>query len=174
MSRVSRLLLTESQRERLKKPLGDLLEGTPEQTITKLARNMNKGKPPVVIAVGDAVSRILSSAGIEAEVMIVDHREKRQPAAEFSPKKSRVYRVSNPAGGIEQAAAQAVREAIESGDALVVVDGEEDLLALPAILNAPKGALVVYGQPNVGIVLVRVDERKRSEIKKLVESMRAV
>jgi uncharacterized protein (UPF0218 family) len=38
------------------------------------------------------------------------------------------------------------------------VDGEEDLAVLPCLLNSPKDAFILYGQPNEGVVLVKVDE----------------
>ena len=45
----------------------------------------------------------------------------------------------------------------------IIVEGEEDLLTLPVIKFAPLGALVVYGQPYVGMVLVMVTERTKVE-----------
>ena len=39
----------------------------------------------------------------------------------------------------------------------IVVEGEEDLATLPAILYAPPGSVVVYGQPDEGSVLVKVN-----------------
>ena len=38
-----------------------------------------------------------------------------------------------------------------------MVRGEEDLLALPCMMYAEDGDIVVYGQPNAGAVLVEVN-----------------
>jgi uncharacterized protein (UPF0218 family) len=46
----------------------------------------------------------------------------------------------------------------------MVVDGEEDLAALPAILHAPEGATVIYGIPDTGLCLVHVDEDARDVV----------
>jgi len=64
------------------------------------------------------------------------------------------------------------------GDALddeaatvLVVDGEEDLAVLPAIVAAPAGASVVYGQPDEGMVHVVVTDETRAHVRELLERM---
>ncbi len=52
-----------------------------------------------------------------------------------------------------------------------MVDGEEDLATLPAILYAPLGSAVVYGQPNEGSVLVMVTPEKKKQIENLMKQM---
>ncbi len=52
------------------------------------------------------------------------------------------------------------------------MDGEEDLLTLVAILVAPAGSIVAYGQPEIGIVLVRISEDKKDEIQALIDRMK--
>ena len=54
---------------------------------------------------------------------------------------------------------------------LIDVDGEEDLATLPAILVAPKGASVVYGQPGEGMVLVQVDREATERARDLLTRM---
>ena len=46
----------------------------------------------------------------------------------------------------------------------IVVKGEEDLLALPAILFAPLQSVVLYGQMDLGIVAVEVTEENKKEV----------
>jgi len=53
----------------------------------------------------------------------------------------------------------------------IVVDGEEDLATLPAILYAPLGSAVVYGQPNEGSVLVEVTPEKKKHVMDLMNKM---
>lgn len=52
---------------------------------------------------------------------------------------------------------------------LLLVDGEEDLLALPAIVHAPIGGVVYYGQPQQGLVEVMVTEEKKREVLALLK-----
>lgn len=51
----------------------------------------------------------------------------------------------------------------------ILVEGEEDLVALPAIAVAPEGAHVVYGQPGEGMVHVDVTDDHRREMRDLLE-----
>ncbi|MEF8908442.1 MAG: DUF359 domain-containing protein, partial [Haloarculaceae archaeon] len=120
------------------------------------------GRP--VVAVGDMVTYHLLEAGHTPAVALVDERTEREAvdervqtaldAADFD----REVRVENPPATLSAALLEALAEAIENGETtLLDVDGEEDLAALPAILAAPDGASVVYGQPGEGMVLVTVD-----------------
>jgi uncharacterized protein (UPF0218 family) len=77
----------------------------------------------------------------------------------------------NEAGTIGLDAWKKVEAAVGSGNCAVIVDGEEDLLTLVAILAAPPGSLVVYGQPGQGIVLVRVTSQRKREVEKIIEEM---
>ena len=53
----------------------------------------------------------------------------------------------------------------------LLVDGEEDLLALTAILCAPENSLVIYGQPHEGIVVINVTEKTREKTRRIVDTM---
>lgn len=56
----------------------------------------------------------------------------------------------------------ALKGAVAAPPALIYVDGEEDLAVIPAVLAAPDGAVVLYGQPCEGVVALLVDaERKK-------------
>jgi len=50
----------------------------------------------------------------------------------------------------------------------IFVRGEEDLAAVPAMLMAPEGSAVLYGQPDQGVVLVQITESKKEEIRDLL------
>ena len=79
-----------------------------------------------------------------------------------------IVNVKNPQGTITQEAINAIQEAIQSKKQVnIVVDGEEDLLTLIVVLNAPLNALVIYGQPNKGIVVVKVTPQKKADAEKI-------
>jgi len=52
-----------------------------------------------------------------------------------------------------------------------LVEGEEDLLTIVAVLCAPENSLVVYGQPHEGIVVVKVTEKTRETMRHIVDAM---
>ena len=80
--------------------------------------------------------------------------------------------VTNPQGTITKEAIAAVKEAIDKNEHThIVVDGEEDLLTLIAVLYAPENSFVVYGQPYMGIVVVKVTSQKKAEVEKFLKAM---
>jgi hypothetical protein len=164
--------LTPELRVRFKKPFGLLLRGTFSVTMSKLLGIVRGEKPPVVVGVGDTVSRNLHEYGVAARLLITDNRRRRRRVKPVVFLGRSVVRVWNPAGVITDEAVAAVRSALE-GDRLVhvVVDGEEDLLVLVAVAFAAEGGLVVYGQPGEGLVVVRVTAAKRAEALGLLKAM---
>ena len=168
---MATLVLTDAQRQLLKRPLGELITGTPPKCNRMLEEVVAKEKPVRLILVGDAVARNATQTGIKPDVIIIDHKEKRQKAAQFSYAAEHVFRTGNSPGTIESGAWQVAEEAIRRGNSVVIVDGEEDLLTLVAILSSPDGSMVVYGQPGEGIVLVRVSTDKKAKINEIMEGM---
>lgn len=137
-----------------------------------LREEIEHKNPPKLFAVGDIVASNILKSGISVDYIIIDSKSKRQPVESICLNNFKVINVPNPAGVITASAYNAVKETCKETDATaIVVDGEEDLLALPVIKFAPLEAFVVYGQPYVGIVLVRVTERAKVEIELLMEKM---
>ena len=53
----------------------------------------------------------------------------------------------------------------------IMVHGEEDLLVIPVCIYAPENAVVFYGQPNEGLVIVKVTSDIRNKTQKLLDLM---
>ena len=51
---------------------------------------------------------------------------------------------------------------------LVLVDGEEDLAVLPLILILPDSSVILYGQPNEGVVFCEVNPTLRKKAEELL------
>ena len=64
-----------------------------------------------------------------------------------------------------------VKRGMKEREAVIVVDGEEDLLTLPAIVESPDDAFVVYGQPYEGLVVVTATAAKKREILEMMNAM---
>ncbi|MGA2663701.1 MAG: DUF359 domain-containing protein [Nitrososphaerales archaeon] len=127
---------------------------------------------PLVVSVGDRVTETLHALGRTPDVQVVDRVERRVRRSAPDVPFATQIRARNPAGSITEGAVVAVGRAIGGRKpARVLVDGEEDLLAIPAIESAPLGATVYYGQPGVGVVLVVVDERARRSASRIMASM---
>jgi uncharacterized protein (UPF0218 family) len=168
---VATLVLRKSQRNSLKRPLGELVSGTTSECNSKLVEIVAKEKPVRLILVGDTISRNAIEIGMKADVIVIDSMEKRQQAVPFNYIADNIFRTRNLAGTIESGAWKVIEEAVRRGNSIVNVDGEEDLLTLPAVLSSPENSIVVYGQPGKGIVVVRVSAERKRQVTKFIEQM---
>jgi len=165
---TAKYIVTPEVLSKFKDPFGMLIQGSFEETMIELEDFISKEKPPMIISVGDTVSRNLHKCKIVPQLSITDNksmRRKLQP--EIFPKKS-IISVKNPQGTITQEAINVIQEALQIKKQInIVVDGEEDLLTLIVVLNAPLNAFVIYGQPSKGIVVVKVTPQKKAEAEKI-------
>ena len=78
----------------------------------------------------------------------------------------------NPPGQITEESMQTIQEAFSCERPVrVIVKGEEDLLVIPTCIFAPENSVVMYGQPNEGLVIVHVTPEIRSKVQKIVSVM---
>lgn len=172
---IQTLILPLKLRRELKSPLGQLIQGSPEETMRELKTLVSEEKPTMIVSVGDIVSENMAKHGISTNLAIVDNRVMRQPRKTVELKVDQTIRVRNPPGTITDEAWLAVKEALKQKKLIkIVVDGEEDLLTLVAMLHAPLNALVVYGQPYEGIVAIKVTRREKEKARRIIEAMQPV
>lgn len=159
------LTLPPALREAFKEPFGPLFTDT-EALLAQAT--------PPIIAVGDMVTYHLREAGHEPHVSVVDGLTERdvipdEVRAGLEGAGERRIDVVNEPAELSRDLLIALREAVDADeDTLLVVEGEEDLATLPAVLAAPLGGSVVYGQPDEGMVLIDVTEDARAEMRDLL------
>lgn len=165
--------LTPELRRKLKQPLGTLIKGSFPETMDKFKSLIEKEDPSQIVSVGDIASRNLVRSGVLPRLAIIDNRcMRRNVEGPDLLAAERTVCVTNPQATITQESVDAIRNALEDKNTVkIVVDGEEDLLTLAAILYAPEGAFVVYGQPHLGMVVVRVNSEKKAEIAGILRAM---
>ncbi|MCL5950027.1 MAG: GTP-dependent dephospho-CoA kinase family protein [Candidatus Bathyarchaeota archaeon] len=166
--------ITPKLRIKLKEPFGNLIQGAPEETMDKMKELVEKEKPPKIISVGDIVSRNLHKHNIHPQLTIIDNISLRnQPMPKEDAVEKTVY-ADNPQGTITQESILAVKEALARNEHThIVVRGEEDLLTLIAVLYAPENAFVVYGQPHLGIVVVKVTSERKAKAQEFLNAMKS-
>jgi uncharacterized protein (UPF0218 family) len=159
------LTLPPELRDELKEPFGPLY--TDAETLLA-----DHGRP--IIAVGDVVTYHLRSAGHEPHVAVVDGRTKRERTTEevrraVEDTEGHRIEVLNEPAELSRDLLIALRDAIDHPETtLLLVEGEEDLATLPAVLAAPLGGTVVYGQPDEGMVAIPVTEESQSAMRDLL------
>ncbi|UCG36875.1 MAG: GTP-dependent dephospho-CoA kinase family protein [Candidatus Bathyarchaeota archaeon] len=152
--------------------MGTLFQGSIESTLNNVKNLIDKEKPAKIITVGDQVSKDFSENLIQPDVLIVDEKIMRKRIAPIHLAADEITQVMNPPGTITDEAWQTVERAILSpGCTKILVDGEEDLLALVAILTAPESSLVFYGQPHKGIVAVVVTAETKQKMREIFDAM---
>jgi Uncharacterized protein conserved in archaea len=153
----------------LKKPYGKLYPGDHPSVVDQIKNRLDES---LVIAVGDVTTYNLFKAGVRPRLCLIDRITKRtavtQTIATVTSRTDYVnISVKNPAGTLSGEMVLAIKAALSSSDSHIClnVDGEEDLATLPAIAFAELGTLVLYGQPDEGLVCVKVTEEKKDEMK---------
>jgi len=159
--------LSQKDAQLLKQPFGALI---PDKQVTKQKiASMIKGAKKI-IAVGDATTERLVSFGITPAVAVVDGRERRSERSIPSSYAAIELQCANPAGTISKDAIKILQEAIKLKPPVrVIVEGEEDLLALPVFAMSPESSVVLYGQPLEGMVVVRITLTKQKQAKDLMD-----
>lgn len=165
--------ITSELRVKLKEPFGILVEGTFQETMEKMKQVFDAEKPPVVVSVGDIVSRNLHEANFNPQLSIIDNVSLRNQQMPNHTIVEKTVHVKNPRGTITVEAISAIKQALKKNEHIhVVVEGEEDLLVLIAVLYAPDNSFVVYGQPYSGVVIVRVTSEKKAQAEAFLNEMK--
>ncbi len=168
--------LTPELRKELKKPLGRLIRGDIPEPYFQIKEELEGAR--YLVTVGDVVTENVLKVGVQPHLAIYDHRTKRQ---EYSPdieSDAVIMTVKNPPGTITKALLNAIKKGFglaERGRRVYIkVNGEEDLAAIPAVLYAPPGSIVLYGQPDEGVVLIKVTPKCKLKCGRIMSKMEVV
>lgn len=149
-------VLTDELSQELKKPFGKLYSN-----FNDAISSIKKAK--FLISVGDQTTKNLIDNDIIPDLGIIDGRIQRQDHNHNIINSENILNADNPAGTITDDLWETIEFAIKSTlrdfeNRFIVVKGEEDLAVLPCLLIAPVDAVILYGQPNEGLVLVNVSD----------------
>ncbi|HKT22884.1 MAG TPA: GTP-dependent dephospho-CoA kinase family protein [Nitrososphaerales archaeon] len=126
----------------------------------------------MAITVGDRVTETLGEMGRTPDVQVVDGVERRAKRELPDLPYRRAVRVKNPAGSLTEAAIVGMRRAFSGTKPVrVLVEGEEDLMAMLAVAMAPISSIVFYGQPGVGVVAVKVNAVSKARNRGILAQM---
>jgi len=164
------LKLPENLRDQLKIPLGDLIK---EENVNKENILTKFGSEPIVITVGDRTTENMINLGIMPQIQIVDGLEKRnQRLVPTDDAINTNLSCKNPPGEITEESTQVIQKAFSCKlPVRIIVDGEEDLLVLPVCILAPENSVVMYGQPNEGLVIIHITPEIRAKVQKILDAM---
>jgi len=153
-------VITPELREILKKPFGKVYKELP----------YINGR---VVSIGDITTKNLLSKNIIPHLSIFDLKTRRNIPVSIEHKFREVFKVKNPPGCISDEAMGMIRylSKVEEDNIALKVEGEEDLLALPVIKYFPHGTYVLYGQPDMGVVVLKIDEDLKDKVNRIFSLM---
>jgi uncharacterized protein (UPF0218 family) len=164
-------VLPDELKDTLKGHIGRLVD---EPRLLKLLK-----KETCIISVGDKVTYTLLKNGFTPVLCIVDYILERKPYPEDMKALIQGFgsvrlKIKNPPGTISDVLWDAIKSVFENPSdrpVCIEVDGEEDLASLAAIYLAPRGATVIYGLPNKGVVVVKATTTHKQKVKEVLDKM---
>lgn len=156
-------------RDELKNPLGEVVV---EDQLERILKNVDN-----LVSVGDECSLTLYKMGFVPDIAVVDFKvqrgDVRNKRAQIKEIGQIVINVDNPPGAITKELWNAVEKAYKMEEKVrIEVLGEEDLATLPCVWLAPENTAVLYGLPNIGLVVVLDEHEAKMKVKNVLTKMR--
>lgn len=166
------LFLPQELRGLLHKPFGRVIESVKELN--------DVGELDWVITIGDITTRKFNRLGFRQKISVIDFKVARKKRFESLNElgfegAEEIFKVKNSSGSLTPTLFKAVQKAIQLVNSkqqiriILKVDGEEDLAVLPILLSSPLGWTIFYGQPEEGVVEVKVTQESKERAYELVD-----
>jgi cytidyltransferase-like protein len=154
--------LSENAREYFSQPLGEVLTGN------ELTKPGIVPMTDVVAVVGDSSLEQFLEHRLPYQLGVYDQKQQRQAySSSVMQHISPNFTASNPAGQITTDLSHNLMKCLPSSPtqkpAHILVQGEEDLAAVALILLLPLESIVFYGQPNQGLVRMKISEELKQD-----------
>jgi len=156
-------------REQLKTPLGVLIL---DDDVTKQNISNYVDEESLLITVGDRTTEKMIKFGFFPFLQIIDGQEKRVKRKPPDSKVLTELSCNNPPAEITLESIDLIRRSFSSKPPIrITVTGEEDLLVIPVCIYAPENSVVMYGQPNQGLVVTLITPEIKNKAQNLLDSM---
>lgn len=165
------LQLTQEQRSKLTHPFGELINNFSKWYKKQVI------SPDKLITVGDVITKSCNELGIRQKIAVIDFHTQRKRTFTHNRElgfegNEKVFPVGNPKSHVTAALFQLTKHIFSTLSQhkriIVEVEGEEDLSVLPFLLAAPLGFIILYGQPQQGVVRIDVTEETKEKAFSLV------
>jgi len=157
------MLVNPKYADLLKEPFGILIK---ENEVDKEKLYPFIKKSIKIITVGDTTTEKLVTFGYIPDLSIIDNKEKRvikSKIIEYQVEK-RIHCENKP-GEINIKVINLIRKLtkLKFNKIQIIIEGEEDLVALPLFMYSPNKWTIFYGQPNEGLVVVKITNSIRKK-----------
>ena len=170
--------LPNNLRNSFRDPIGKIFTGKQSDSAKKAIMYINTLEKGFIIAIGDVCSKSLLEQEFYPNVIIFDEKTRKHKEISLNLTSYQMRTAINPKEWILLSAWTVIRQSIAFSTSnncriAVRIDGEEDLLIIPAIISLPVGSVVVYGQPPIateeGIVVVSISSSLKDRVTNLLE-----
>lgn len=163
------VVIPKQVKSKLKKPLGRVYRNA------DFAKKIRKKR---LIVVGDESTLAVLGRGLVPHLAVFDFKIMRKKISKKQQKQllssfKKIKRYKNRKGTLSDYLLRNAKRLIREGGA-ILIDGEEDLTTLAFILSAGKNDVILYGQPNKGIVKILPDKKLKNRIKRMISSASAL
>jgi len=149
--------LPKTLRSSLRDPIGKLFTGSAKNAAEAAKNYINENSPAITVSIGDYCTKTLLNIHFLPDIIIYDGKTLRKKKIDLNLALYHEIKVFNPPEWISHKAWKILECAIRQIQSYtsdkcrvaVSIDGEEDLLVIPAIILLPLGSMVVYGQPPI-------------------------
>lgn len=183
MNGTKKWILPHILRAYLKIPLGTLFIGPPKKVWQEIALYLSSIQIKKFVTVGDIVTfNCLKHTQIIPDIMIIDRKTLRkkhnfdfQTHLKERNVNFSIVIIHNPAGTLTAETVNALQKIYKTDTKILLdVNGEEDLVTIPAVIYAPINSVIVYGQPSQGVVLIRVTTNIKKKFENIFRKMEEV
>ncbi len=159
------MLINPQYNDLLKEPFGLLIKDNEviKKKIYPFIRKSNK-----IVTVGDTTTQKFVEFGYIPDLSIIDNKEKRMIKSnilEFHV--DTTMHCENRPGELNIQVIDLIKKitSIKFNKIQIIIEGEEDLIALPLFMYSPNKWTIFYGQPNEGLVVVEMNNNRRKRAK---------
>ncbi len=161
----------ENRQDMVRTPFGEIY--TDENfsvLITKIKDIWSKGR--YIASVGDRVTFSLLNYNIVPDIGVIDGKEKRGDAPNIDYSYfNKIYQSHNKKGTVNMDLCCFIKNILDNRPVLIIIEGEEDLVGFPVVIALPIGSAFLYGQPNVGAVLVYITREIKRQAEQILNKL---
>jgi cytidyltransferase-like protein len=163
----SEISFNQNQKDSLKEPQGILVNDQKE-----LQSIISDYLPTSIGLVGDITLSFFLKNNLLFNLGFYDGKTQRQPNHEVEELLSSApqHFITNHPGTISPEISNTYESLSNNPNQIIKVNGEEDLLAVALVLLLPLQSVVIYGQPDRGLVVMKVSEDKKEQMKNLLNN----
>lgn len=134
------------------------------------------------ITVGDETAKIFNDKKLNSKISVVDFKINRKKIFSKTSelgflKNEKIWEAENYPSEINKKIWDILEELklniLKNKRMILIINGEEDLIVLPLIILFPLGFFIFYGQPNEGMVFLKINLHLKRKVVMLLNKLRA-